>query len=29
VLFGVLWLIKVPLPLLHDVNALFQLGGHP
>jgi multicomponent Na+:H+ antiporter subunit D len=29
VLFGVLWLIKVPLPLLHNVNTLFQLGGHP
>jgi multicomponent Na+:H+ antiporter subunit D len=29
VIFGVVWLIKLPLPLLHNVNALFQLGGHP
>jgi multicomponent Na+:H+ antiporter subunit D len=29
VIFGVLWLSKLPLPLLHNVNILFQLGGHP
>ena len=28
VLLGVLWLSKIPLPLLHKVNILFQLGGH-
>jgi NADH:ubiquinone oxidoreductase subunit 5 (subunit L)/multisubunit Na+/H+ antiporter MnhA subunit len=29
VIFGVLWLSKIPLPLLHKVNVLFELGGHP
>jgi multicomponent Na+:H+ antiporter subunit D len=28
VILGVLWLSKIPLPLLHKVNILFQLGGH-
>jgi multicomponent Na+:H+ antiporter subunit D len=29
VLFGIAWLTKLPLPLLHSVNSLFGLGGHP
>ena len=28
VILGVLWLSKIPLPILHKVNILFQLGGH-